>query len=111
VRPGTGRRRLDGKLLLAGETRVVFVDVELPVEAEILSVRAQESLDVRVAGQDVEVLLLERAEVLRTDLGVSLHPGQLEPLAQPRFAQAVAYLEHGARDCNVIVAAFSRGPG
>jgi hypothetical protein len=46
------------------------------------------------------MLLLEGLEVLRADLCVRLHPGQLEPLAKPGFAQAVAYLEHGVPDCN-----------
>ena len=46
------------------------------------------------------MLFLESAKVLGADLRVRLHPGQLEPLAKPSFAQAVAYLEHGAPDCS-----------
>jgi hypothetical protein len=102
---------LDRELLLPGEARVVLVDVKLTVEAEVLRVGTEKALDVRVPGQDLEVLFLEGTKVLGADLGVRLHPGQLEPLAKPSFAQAVAYLEHGARDCSVIGAAFSRGPG
>ena len=83
------------RLLLPREAGVELVHVELAVEAEVLRVRAQEALDVCLAGQDLEALFLERPQVLRADLGVRFYPGELETLAQPGFTQAVADLEHG----------------
>jgi hypothetical protein len=60
-----------------GVARVVLVDEERPVEPEVLRVRAQEALDVRRTREDVELLLLQRAEVARTDLRLCL--GLVEP--------------------------------
>ena len=62
----------------ADEARVVLVDVELAVEAEILGVGAQEALDVGLRGQHVELLLLERAQVLPADLGRKLGLREVE---------------------------------
>jgi hypothetical protein len=87
--------------------RVVLVGIELAVEPEIFGVGAKEALDIRFPGQHLEVLLFEGPEVLRTNLGVRLRPGQLKPLAKPGFAQAVAYLEHEALDCNVMTDSLS----
>jgi len=42
-------------LLSDDETGVVLVDVELPVEAEVFGVRAQEALDVGLSREDVEL--------------------------------------------------------
>jgi hypothetical protein len=53
------------------------------------------------------MLLFEGPEVLRANLGVRLRPGQLKPLAKPGFAQAVAYLEHEALDCNGMTDSLS----
>jgi len=53
------------------------------------------------------MLLFEGLEVLRADLGVRLRTGQLKPLAKPGFAQAVAYLEHEALDCNRMTDSLS----
>ncbi len=50
ARPGEARgdeRRLVGP----GEAAVVLLDVEIAVEAEVVGIRAQESLDVRVSGR------------------------------------------------------------
>src|SRR4029079_19451198 len=87
-----GRRE---RLLLPREAGVELVHVELAVEAEVLRVRAQEALDVCLAGQDLEALFLERPPVFRADLGIRLYSGELVTLAQPSFTQAVADLEHG----------------
>src|SRR3977135_3279013 len=78
----------------AAEARVVLVDVELPVEAEKLGIGAQEALDVRLRGQDAELLVLERTEVLGADLRRELDLRVLEGLANARLAQAVPDLEH-----------------
>src|SRR5207244_11298462 len=86
--PGARPARLERRLLLADEEAgVVLVDVELAVEAEVLRVRPQEALDVRRARQLLELLLLERAQVLATDLRGLLELGELEPLAQARLAE------------------------
>ena len=63
-RRGAARRRARR----ADEARVVLVDVELAVEPEEVGVRAEEALDVRLGGKHLELLVLERAQVLRADL-------------------------------------------
>jgi hypothetical protein len=84
-------------LFLASDVaRVVLVDVELPVEAEELGVRVEEALDVGLRGQHLELLLLERAKVFRTDLGRPLDVRELEALAEPGFPKAVADFEHAS---------------
>ena len=73
-----GRRRLATRDLLdAREARVVLVDVELPVEPEIVGVRAQEPLHVRVAGQHLEAAPPRAPEVLSPDLRVRFDPGEV----------------------------------
>ena len=73
---------LDGRprILVTG---VELVDERLPVEAEVLGVGAQEALRVRRARQDVEVLVLERADVPRADrrLGLDLAVAQVAAFA------------------------------
>ena len=74
ARRARGRRHASGErtrrvLLADDEARVVLVDVELAVEAQVLGVGAEEALDVRVRGQQLEALVLERAQVLAADLG------------------------------------------
>ena len=81
----------------ADEARVVLVDVQLAVEAEVLGVGAQEALDVGLRRQHVELLLLERAQVLAADLGRKLGLREVEAPAHARFPEAVANLEHGPR--------------
>jgi len=90
--------RTDRRLVLADDvTGVELVDVQLPVEAQVLRVRAEEALDVGLRRQDVEVLLLERAQVLAADLRPGLDLRKVESLALPRLAEAVTDLEHGER--------------
>ena len=76
------------------EPRVVLVDERLTVEAERLRVRAQEATHVRRGRQDVELLVLERPQVLRTDLRPLLELGEVEILAESRLAEAGADVEH-----------------
>ncbi len=74
--------------------RVELVDVQLPVEAQIVRVRAQEALHVCVARQHRKLLVLEGVQVLAADLRGLLDRGKVEPLTHTRLAQAVADLEH-----------------
>jgi hypothetical protein len=76
--------------------RVVLIDIELAVEAQVLRVRAQEAFDVGLARKDVELLVLEGSEVLGPNLGRLLDLGKIEALAQARLTEAVADLEHQA---------------
>ena len=78
------------------EARVELVDVELPVEAEVVRVGAQEALDVGLGREQLEALLLERTEVLDADLRRLLGLGELDPAARAGLAEAVADLEQGA---------------
>ena len=94
VRPARPER---GFLFADEEARVVLVHVELAIEAQVLRVRAEKALDVGRSGELLELLLLERAQVLATDLRRLLELRELEPLAQARFTQAVADLEHAQR--------------
>ena len=93
-RPAGANRSL---LLPDREPRVVLVDERLAVEPERLGVRAQEPADVRRRGQDVELLVLERAEVLRADLGELLELWEVEALADAGLAEAGADVEHARR--------------
>ena len=95
---GLADRRAQWALLLEPDVaEVVLVHVQLAVEAEVLGVRAEKPLDVGLCGQEVELLVLERTQVLAPDLGRILDLGELEALAQPRLTQAVPDLEHGPR--------------
>ena len=89
--PPRAQRRI---VLADGEARVVLVDERLAVEAERLRVRAQEAAHVRRRRQDVELLVLERAEVLRTDLRPLLQLGEVEVLTEAGLAEAGADVEH-----------------
>src|SRR5262249_5824166 len=82
-------------VVLVAEARVVLVDVQLSVEPEVVSVRPQEALDVGAGRERVVLLVLEAADVLRTDLGLGLDlvVGELAPGA--RLAEGVSDLEHG----------------
>ena len=51
-------------------------------------VRPQEALDVGVPRELVELLRLERAQVLRPHLRAELHLVEVEPLARAGLAQA-----------------------
>ena len=79
---------------VADEAGAELVDVELAVEPEVLRVRPQESLDVRVRGEHLELLVLERMDVFRANLRRELDLRVLEALPDPGLAQAVADLEH-----------------
>src|SRR4051812_10962581 len=82
----------------------VLVDVELTVETEVLRVRAQEALDVRLSRQHAELLVLERPQVFRADLRRELDLRPVELLPDAGLAEAVADLEHGL----IVEALFSR---
>ena len=82
-------------LLPHDEAGVVLVDVELAVEPEILGIRAQKAFDVRLGRQDVELLVLESAQVLPPNLRPLFELGKVEALAQTRLAEAVTDFEHG----------------
>ncbi len=88
------RLLLDFSAHVAG---VELVHVELPVEAEILGVGAQEALDVGLGREHLELLLLERAQVLAADLRGLLDLRKVECLAQTRLTEAVTNLEQGFR--------------
>ena len=45
--------------------------------------------------RQIEALVLECLQVLAADLGLLLELGEIEPLAQAGFSQAIADLEHG----------------
>src|SRR5207247_10813345 len=61
---------------------------------QLRGVRAEEALDVRLGGQEVELLVLERPQVPRTDLRVLLDLREIEALAQARLSQTGSDLEH-----------------
>src|SRR5262249_19008885 len=67
--------------------RVVLVDVELAVQPAGLPVRPQEALDVRLRRPGGALLVLQRAQVLATDLGGLLDLGEIEALAQARLSK------------------------
>src|SRR5262249_4588982 len=95
-----GDTRLEGTRLLlflelpAHVPRVELVDVELPVQPEVVRVRAEEALDVRLGGQDFELLVLQGAQVLPADLRRLLDLDEVEPLPETSLAEAVTDLEH-----------------
>ena len=60
------------------------------VEPQRLRVRSQEALGERGARQEIKLLVLHRAQVLRPDLGLRLDLGDVDLLAHARFAQRVA---------------------
>src|SRR5207248_2839318 len=96
-RPRSAATRAEELLSLDDVARVVLVDIELAVQSEVLRVVPQEPLHVRLRGEHVELLLLERTEVLAANLGRLLDLGEIQVLAQARFPQAVADLEHAGR--------------
>ncbi len=98
LRPGRRAARRARLVLLAGdEARVELVDVQLPVEPEVLGVGAQEALDVRLGREQCELLVLERAQVLPANLGRKLGLSQVDTPARAGLTKAVADLEHGPR--------------
>ena len=95
---------LGNELRLVGlrEAAVVLLDVEVPVEAEVVGIGAQESLDVCVPGQELPAFLLERLQVAVANPDRLLDVGRREVALQAGLAQAPTDLEH---------AALSRTPG
>ena len=71
----------------------------------VVGVRAQEALDVRVRGEAVELLLLERRRYLARTFVRLLDLGEVEALPRPGLAQAGADLEHRGR---IVVAEAPR---
>ena len=69
----------------------------VPVEAECVRVVPEKPLHVRRRRQDVELLVLERLQVLRANLRLLLELKEVEVLAHARLAQAGADLEHERR--------------
>ena len=80
-------------VVAAREAGVVLVDVQLAVESEVVGVRAEEALDVGLRRKEVEPLLLERPQVLATDLRRPFRLAEGDLTAGARFAEAVADLE------------------
>jgi hypothetical protein len=72
----------------------VLLDQRLPVQPERVGVCAQKALDERRAGQQIPLFILERAEILRPDLGCRLDLGYVDSRAHPRLAQRLADLGH-----------------
>ena len=81
-------------LLLVAVPGVELIDVELPIQAKVVGVGAQKTLDVGLGREGLEVLLLEGAQVARPDLRRQLDLAQLKLLANASLAQAVTDLEH-----------------
>ena len=76
------------------EPRRVLVDEELAVEVEVVGVRAEEALDVRLAREDVEALVSSARRYFAADLRRALGLGDLDAVAKARFAKAGSDLEH-----------------
>ena len=97
------RRRV---LALDDEAGVVLVDVELAVEAEELGVGPQEALDVRSAPAASSNCSSSSARrYFDADLRRQLGLREVDPLAEPRLAEAVADLEHARMILERAVAA------
>src|SRR5262249_10355919 len=84
-------------LVVARETRVVLVDVELAVEAQVVRVGAQEALDVGLRRQEIETFVLERAQILAADLRPLLRLGDADLPPRAGLAKAAPDLEHGPK--------------
>ena len=84
-RPVCAQRRV---VLADREARVVLVDEGLAVEAERFGIRAKEPADVRRRRKDVEVLVLERPQVLRANLRALLELRKVEILAEAGLTEA-----------------------
>src|SRR5688500_3577245 len=78
--------------------QLVLLDEQLPVDPQVLRVRAQEALDESGAGQHLPLLVLDRAQVLRTDLRRRLDLGDVDPRAHPRLLQRGADVGHNRRE-------------
>ena len=76
------------------EAAVVLIDEALSLEPQVVRICAKEALCVRLAGQQVEALVLERLQIARTDPRIPLDLRQLEPPARTRVTKAAADFEH-----------------
>jgi hypothetical protein len=92
------RRRRDDRLQLelaeALVAQLVLLDEKLAVEAERVGIGAQERLDVSRAREEVPFLVLERAQVLGTDLRLGLDVRDVEALAHARLVKSGADVGH-----------------
>src|SRR3954454_5017887 len=71
---------------------LVLLEQQLGVEPERLRVGPQEAADVRRPGEEVPLLVLERAQVLGTDLRLGLDLRDVDPRAHSRLAEGGADL-------------------
>ena len=69
---------LPPRVVMAG---VELVDEQLAVQPQVLGIGAQEALGIGRPGQDVELLLFERPEVLSADRGVGLDLAECQAAA------------------------------
>ena len=74
--------------------RVELVDEEMAVQAQEIGVRPQEPLGVRGAGENREVLLLQRPDVPGADLRTLLDLGVRELLALARLTECRTDFKH-----------------
>jgi hypothetical protein len=88
------------------EARLVLVDEELCVEPEVVRIRAQEPPSVSIARKEVEALVLERLEIPRANVRIGVDLGKLDPVANPRFAEAASDLEHPYTSSSDLGACF-----
>src|SRR5262249_28009744 len=102
--PGWDARPTGGALALAAERgdrahltvrrtlvlALVLVDQAAAVKPQEVAVRPQEALDVDGTRQEVPFLVLDRPQVLGSDLRARLHLAHVDPGADPRFTQGGA---------------------
>src|SRR5207253_6012448 len=88
--------RHEQRLVVVRVAVVVLGDVEVSVEAEVVRVRAEEALHIRVAGQDLPAFLLQGLEVAVANADRLLDVGGRESSLQAGLAQAPTDLEHAA---------------
>jgi hypothetical protein len=89
--------RADRELVEVGRPLVgalVLLDEQRDVEPQVLAVGAQEALDVGGAGKDVPLLVLERTQVLRADLGRRLDLVDVDLGAHARLTEGGPDLGH-----------------
>jgi hypothetical protein len=82
------------RFLSSRKAAVVLVDEALALEPEEVCIGPEETLRVRLARQDPEVLVLERLQVARADTRLVFDLRQLEPSTRTRVPKAAADLEH-----------------
>ena len=87
-------------VVVPGDAGVVLVDVELAVEPEVIGVRAEEPLRVRLAREHVPAFLLERGKVALANANRLVDVGGCEAPPGPGFPEAFTDLEHACLDCS-----------